>query len=110
MLAEEARRARGYYALGGQFIESGAGLVGGVQLQNRVGPERAGFELLADKLVNPLVPDANKTLNVPLVVVNNPIPQRKNIHSRTSYPQIAQISQMAFASSSVFPKPLIVLQ
>lgn len=79
VLAEEALRARGYYVLcsqfvlRGQFVQRRAAFVGGAQMPDGIRPELARIELFADELVNVLVPDPDETLDVSLVVVNDPI-------------------------------------
>jgi hypothetical protein len=68
-------------AVGDQFVDGAAGLESGVELQERLGPERAVVERVFDPAFDPLVGDFDEAAGVVGVVVDEPLTEIKDVHS-----------------------------
>lgn len=62
------------------FIKRWARLVSGIQLQDRVRPERSSIKVISNELVDPLILNANEAFDVMAVVRDDFVSAREDIH------------------------------
>src|SRR5689334_13227184 len=69
------------HCLGHKIIDGCAGLKSGIQLDERLRPQEARFELLFHQRVNSCVTDLNEAADVRGIVRCENIPQTENVHA-----------------------------
>ncbi|OQC03537.1 MAG: hypothetical protein BWX80_02764 [Candidatus Hydrogenedentes bacterium ADurb.Bin101] len=64
-----------------QVVNGSPGLKGGIQLKQRLGPERAFVQRFIDHSRNAFIRDLDETARVPGIVVHKTVAEIKNVHS-----------------------------
>ena len=89
------------HAFGNQLVDRGAGLKGWVQLDERVRPKDACFELAANVLLDLPIADLDEAPGVACVVVDKPVAEVEDVHSRTQAPGHARLDSRPVVPDSI---------
>ena len=66
-----------------QLLKRLAHLEGGIELNQRVGPQKAAVHLFTDQLMDPLVLDGQEASDIVTVVLDDAIAKAKDVHVQT---------------------------